>query len=78
MLARAFPPTRVSPETSPNAIAERAAPVLGISHRQARRLVNGECSAKVGQVLAVVFLLGVELTLTVAYGSEHPPETNQK
>lgn len=64
MLWRAFP------GDTENEVADRAAPVLGIGQRQVRRLLRRECSAKVGQVLAVTLILGVEETLTLIYGRE--------
>lgn len=57
MLRRAFP------GDSDNERAERGAPVLGISVRHFRRLLNCEHDAKVSQVLAVLILVGFEAAI---------------
>jgi len=59
MLRRAFP------GDSDNERAERGAPVLGISVRHFRRLLNLEHDAKVSQVLAVVILIGFEAAIKI-------------
>lgn len=59
MLRRAFP------GDSDNERAIRGAPVLGISVRHFRRLLNCEHDAKVREVFAVIALLGFEAALSV-------------
>lgn len=58
MLRRAFP------GDSDNERAIRAAPVLGLSERHVRRLLNCEHDAKVREVFAVFALLGFEAALS--------------
>jgi hypothetical protein len=62
MLRRAFP------GDSDTERAERGGPVLGISPRHFRRLLQCEHDAKVSQVFAVVALVGVETFLSIIYG----------
>jgi hypothetical protein len=50
---------------SDNERAERGAPVLGISVRHFRRLLQCEHDAKVPQVLAVFLLIGFEAAITI-------------
>ena len=56
---------RAFPGDSDNERAIRGAPVLGISVRHFRRLLNCEHDAKVREVFAVIALLGFEAALTV-------------
>jgi hypothetical protein len=48
--------------------AETGGPVLGISPRHFRRLLQCEHDAKAPQVFAVVVLVGVETFLSIIYG----------
>jgi hypothetical protein len=59
MLRKAFP------GDSDNERAERGAPVLGISVRHFRRLLNCEHDAKLAQVLAVLILVGFEAAIKI-------------
>jgi hypothetical protein len=61
MLWKAFP------GDSELAVAERAAPVLGLSVRQVRRLLRGEHSARVEHVFAVSVVLGFETVLSMVF-----------
>jgi hypothetical protein len=54
---------RAFPGDSDNERAEAASPVLGISVRHARRLLNCEHDAKAPQVLALLVLAGFEISL---------------
>lgn len=61
MLWRAFP------ADSEHAVAEKAAPVLGLSERHIRRLLQCDHSAKIEHFLAVAALVGFEATLNMIY-----------
>jgi hypothetical protein len=52
---------RAFPADSEQALAARAAPVLGVSERQVRNWLRQEHDAKLTQVLAVLAVAGVEL-----------------
>lgn len=64
MLRAAFP------GDSDNERAERGAPVLGISTRHFRRLLQCEHDAKVAQVLAVFVLIGFEAAIKITTRQE--------
>lgn len=53
------------PGDSENEVCERAGPVLGLSPRHVRRLLQKECSARVEHVLAVVMLIGFESAMKI-------------
>jgi hypothetical protein len=59
MLRRAFP------GISDNERALRGAPVLGISSRHFRRLLQCEHDAKAREVFAVVLIIGFEAAITI-------------
>lgn len=61
MLRKAFP------GDSDNERAMRGAPVLGISVRHFRRLLNCEHDAKVPEVFAVIALIGFEAALSILH-----------
>jgi hypothetical protein len=61
MLRHAFP------GDSDNERAERGAPVLGVSVRHFRRLLNCEHDAKAPQVLAVLVLIGLEAAIKIIF-----------
>ncbi len=52
---------RAFPSRSAGDLAERAAPVLGVSTRQVRNWLDGEHSAALPHVLAVIAIAGAEV-----------------
>jgi hypothetical protein len=54
MLEAAFP------EPSENAIAQKAAPVLGVTERHVRKWLRLEHDAKIRHFVAVTLIIGVE------------------
>lgn len=64
MLRRAFP------GVSDTAIAERAAPVLGVSTRQVHNWLQCRNEAKVSHVLAVIAIIGAETLFQIIGGSQ--------
>lgn len=60
----------VFPAQSERAIAERAAPVLGLSERHVRRLLRQEHDASVTTFVTLMLLAGFEVATDLVYGSD--------